>query len=479
MVAMWITEEVADADLHDERLNRRLGLVLDQLGSSIHLSIPAACGGHSETTAAYRFFDNPKVDFESVLQPHIEATFRRMESHDTVLLIQDTTEIDLTRPEKQVEGAGKLDGRKRVGMLLHPLMACLPDGTPLGTVAAEAWTRDDDQPGIAKQTRAERQKTPIEEKESHRWLEGIRESQYIASQIPDTRFICVADSEADIYEVIEQASSRAKDFSSCGWIVRSCQSRAVLEPEASRGTIREALIGKHVLKVDTVQVRGRRQLLSTEKRRRKQSREDRQAKVHIRAGEVTLRPPYRPDRKLSKVTINAVLVTEEDCPSGETPIEWLLLTSEPIETLAEVESIIRNYQVRWMIEIYFRTLKSCCRVEHRRFEHINRMLPVLGIYMILGWRALYLCRLARQDHDRKCDEVFEESEWKSVIHFTTGKPATQPPSLRELIRIIGQLGGYNNRNRKDEPGPLTTCLGLQRVHDIATCWLTFGPGSVT
>ena len=96
------------------------------------------------------------------------------------------------------------------------------------------------------------------------------------------------------------------------------------------------------------------------------------------------------------------------------PIEWLLLTSEPIGTLAEVETVIRHYQVRWMIEIYFRTLKSCCRVEHRRFEHIDRMMPVLAIYMILGWRALYLCRLAGHDRTRKCDEVFEESEWKSV-----------------------------------------------------------------
>ena len=56
----------------------------------------------------------------------------------------------------------------------------------------------------------------------------------------------------------------------------------------------------------------------------------------------------------------------------------------------------------------------------------------------------------------------------------TGLGAT-PPTLQEMVRLVAQLGGYVNRKRRDEPGPQTVWLGLQRVHDIANCWLIFGP----
>ena len=146
MPALWVTEEMKDVDLQDRRLNDRLTEILDQFSGQPTASIPAACGGYAETMAAYRFFDNEKVGFENVLQPHFEATGKRMADQPVVILAQDTTEIDLTRPEQQVVGAGPLDGDTRRGIFLHPLMGFTPDGTPLGIVYAEAWTRDDETP---------------------------------------------------------------------------------------------------------------------------------------------------------------------------------------------------------------------------------------------------------------------------------------------------------------------------------------------
>ena len=140
MIAPWAQEEVALADLGDERLDNRLAILLSDLGSRPFLSIPAACGGHAETKAAYRFFDNDKATFEKVIEPHIQRTKERMAAEKVALLVQDTTEIDLTRPEQAVEGAGELDGVRR-GILLHDLQAFIPDGTPLGTAWAEALNR--------------------------------------------------------------------------------------------------------------------------------------------------------------------------------------------------------------------------------------------------------------------------------------------------------------------------------------------------
>src|SRR6185369_10495256 len=135
MLLSWVKEEMQTVELQDKRLNARLAEVLNQLSQHPTASIPAACGGYAETAAAYRLFDNEKVTFESVLQPHIDSTRVSIASQATVLLVQDTTEIDLTRPEQQVEGAGPLDHSRR-GALLHELQAFTPDGTPLGTVHA-------------------------------------------------------------------------------------------------------------------------------------------------------------------------------------------------------------------------------------------------------------------------------------------------------------------------------------------------------
>src|SRR5262249_11394269 len=149
-----------------ERLDKRFVEIVDQLAKHPTGSIPAACGGAAEMAAAYRWFDNEKVTFVRVLQPHIESTRKRMAAQSDVILVQDTTEIDVTRPEQQVEGAGPLDGNSRRGALLHLLHAFTPNGTALGTVRASVIIRSDDKPVNATKSRAERQATAIEEKES-------------------------------------------------------------------------------------------------------------------------------------------------------------------------------------------------------------------------------------------------------------------------------------------------------------------------
>ena len=137
MIAPWAREEMATADLNDKRLNHRLLQVLSDLGERPTASIPAACGGHNETVAAYRFFDNDKVTYDKVLQPHYTCTRQRVAAQATVLFIQDTTEMDLTRPQQQVAGAGPMGHATRRGAFAHLVEAFTTDGTPLGSTTCE------------------------------------------------------------------------------------------------------------------------------------------------------------------------------------------------------------------------------------------------------------------------------------------------------------------------------------------------------
>ncbi len=484
MLEPWVIEEMQNLDLKDKRLNDRLSEVLSQLGGHPTASIPAACGGYAETAAAYRLFDNEKVCFENVLQPHIEATGRRIAGNSVVVLAQDTTEIDLTRPEQQVVGAGPLDGGSRRGLFLHLLHAFTPDGTPLGTVHADVWARDDEPPLSKSERSAQRKQTPIEEKESQRWIDMLRRARDTARRTPATRVICVADSEADIYELLVESQGEPRDVE---WIVRACQNRALVQtPEnkaknefsAAKHHLREQVLAGDVLFTHTIKIRGRKAKVACETRGRRQPRESRSAEVEVRAARVTLRPPWRPDRKLPEVEVNVLLVREINPPENEPPVEWMLLTNLPVDTVEQVRAVIQLYCVRWMIEVFFRTLKSGCRVQERRFEHADRLLRCLGVYLIVTWRTLFVCRLGREFPQISCEAIFEPAEWKSVYRIVRDKtPPQKPPSLKTMIRMVAQLGGYVNRRRDDDPGPQTVWIGLQRTHDMALCWQTFGPES--
>ena len=473
MIAPWASEEMTTVDLGDERLDTRAVRLLSALGNRPNLSIPAACKGRAELKAAYGFFNNKKVTFAKVLQPHVARTRERMAQQEVVLLVQDTSEIDVTRPEQEVVGAGELDGSRR-GFLLHEMHAFTPEGTPLGTVWAQIVNRTEGVSHAAASAKQRaRKQTPIEEKESRRWLDGLREARQVAQQLPEVCCVCVADSEADIYELFSEPRGAA----SVHWLIRACQDRALHAEEGEH--LRKQVLATPVLYQVDLKIRGRKAKTAVEDRARRQNRVTRRATVEVRAKTLTLRPPYRPDRKLPPVTVNVVLVREPNPPPGEPPVEWMLVTTLPIATPEQVRTIVAYYCVRWSIEVLFRTLKSGCRIERRRLEHIDRVLPCLGVYLIVAWRTLFVCHLGRECPDLDCEAVFEPSEWKAVwvaVHHK--KPPEQPPRLSEMVHLIAGLGGYVER-RNSEPGAQTVWIGLQRMYDLAWGWESFGPGAKT
>jgi hypothetical protein len=250
----------------------------------------------------------------------------------------------------------------------------------------------------------------------------------------------------------------------------------VLDPSDEHAKLHETLLKNPVLCTNEITIRSRDPKVSCETRQRKVARISRTAAVEVRAGEVTIKAPNNSNNETSSVTLNAVLVTEVDPPKGESPVEWMLLTSLPISNLEAVRLVIYYYTVRWMIEIFFRTLKSGCRVEERRFETLDRMLACLAVYMVVAWRTLYLCRLGRACPDVDCEVVFDASEWQSVWAVThPNQPLPEnPPKLQEMVRLVARLGGYVDR--KNEPGVETVWKGLQRAKDLAWGWNTYGPG---
>jgi len=131
-----------------------------------------------------------------------------------------------------------------------------------------------------------------------------------------------------------------------------------------------------------------------------------------------------------------------------------------------------------MIEVFFKTLKTGCKVESLPFEEMSRLLPCLAVYVIVSWRVMMICRLGRRHPDWNCEVVFAPEEWKATycMMYPKKKLPDQPPTLDFMIRLVGVLGGWTSTPAKtDMPGPQTTWIGLQRVYDFAKAWKTFGP----
>jgi hypothetical protein len=191
--------EIDGIDLGDVRLNRRARRVLQKLGDTPMLSIPAACGGWNETRAAYRLFDHPRVTAQAVLEPHIACTIERMGTHQRVLCIQDTREIDSTG-KPSMQGLGPLNWEVRQGLYVHPTRAITPDRLCLGLLDGYLWTRE---PGRLGQDKDPNR--PLEEQESVRWVDGYQRVNELAEQLPDTRLTYVADREADLYDLFVEA----------------------------------------------------------------------------------------------------------------------------------------------------------------------------------------------------------------------------------------------------------------------------------
>lgn len=437
-----LAAELEGIDLGDKRLNRRARKLLSRLGDQPTVSIPAACGGWDETRAAYRLFDHHQVTAQQVLQPHYRASQQRMAEHRHILCIQDTTELDYTG-KNDMQGLGPLNYENRRGLYLHPTLAVTPERLCLGVIDAWTWTRE---PGSLGQDKGQR---PIEEKESLRWLEGYRRVCERQRDLPDTRCIYVADREADIYEIFVE---QQRQSSPAHYLIRGRHDRLL----ADGRTLRQALDAAPVL--DRVEF----DLPKTENRKAQRITQT------LRAVRVTLKAPSRVGAKLPDIEVTALLATEQSPAAGTDPVEWLLLTNLPIDNAEQAAEKLTWYLCRWQVEIYFRILKSGCKVEEMQLEKLERLEPALAFYMIIAWRVLYLTMLGRECPELPCNVVFADEEWQAVyIVAKRLAPPEKPPSLDTMVRMVAGFGGFLNRKHDGFPGPQTLWIGLQRGRDFA------------
>lgn len=450
----WVGLIVSLIDFPDERLNERLSRILMTFISNPDCSIPQAFAKSSQAKAAYRFFDNKRVTVAAVVAGFAAVTVRACAGLDMVYIVQDTTTISYSNL-KTTTGLGSVnDSETARGLLVHTTMAVDKQGTPLGLLGLRIWAREPD-----KKTAADR-KRPLEEKESYKWFGGADAAHQAFDCLPAEqrpRLVHMTDGEGDIHELFSKLLNAGE-----GFIIRGAQDRCV---EANDEKIDTALeVANESAEKAYAAVR-QTPSLGTHRiqLQPRDGKPGRFATVEVRACTVTLDPSaHYPGRE--PLTLSMVEAHEPNPPAGSKAVTWRLWTDEPVTSLSQAIDTLNRYGFRWRVEDYHHVLKSGCRVEKLELETAARLKIALATYAAVALRIVTLRDAARRDPDSSCEQFLTKDEWRVLArNFDPTRKDPQPPTMKQAMLWIGQLGGHIRCKRATMPGVKTIWRGYRAL----------------
>ena len=440
---VWAQQVSAATSLPDQRMKSRLASIIADAMDSPSSSIPQATQGNAgQAKATYRFYANDRVNGSSLNHGFGLETARRCLDQDSVLVVQDTTTLNLTGLHSIAE-LGPIDsGNLARGLHLHSAIGLTLQAKVIGILDQQCWVRPQPQPKQSK-------KKQTQDKESSKWINGLENARAVlyeaAGGLAVPRLIHLMDREGDAYEVMMAVED-------CGdsAIIRSAQNRLIDNPLAKA---HDAVRNQPVLGQVSIEVK------------RKKDIAQREALVQVRSMAATLEPNLQQYPHAWSMKWNLVEVWEPESPAAVEPLHWLLWTREPATTADEALEVVRKYTCRWPIEEIHLVLKSGCKVEDLRLQSWGRLEKALRVNASVAARIVMLRDLARETPQTPALQVLAKDEVDALVsRFGKGKaiPAADL-SIAQAVLWIGRLGGHLNRRSDGMPGVRTMWRGLQAL----------------
>jgi hypothetical protein len=451
----WASQTFGAAELGDQRRTDRLVTMAAAIAHDPAASLPKAMRTWSDTIAAYRLLDNEQISHEQIMMPHWMNTRQEAAHHPCVLLVADTTEINLSSHET-TKGVGPVgQGLRGRGFYVHTVLA-LDASTKqlLGCAYQEPFVR---QPAPKKETRAQRRERA---RESQVWE---RCAQQIGAAPSGVHWVHVGDRAADIFTFWQTCEQLG-----CEFVVRVMEDRGVFVQEDE---------GPTDPKMDHLRQLARRlpvqagRLLHV---RAEHQREARDAWVQMGYQQVRIHPPIN-GASLQKTELQAwvIRVWEPRPPEGVEPLEWILVSSMPIESVEQAWERVQWYGWRWLLEDFHHVLKTGCQVENRQLRSVAAQWRLLAILTPSALRLLALREVAHNAPETPATLVISQDVVRVVARLA--KRPEQGMSANLLWRIIASFGGYLNRKGDGPPGWKTLWQGwiyiqavLEGVHLAAS-----------
>jgi hypothetical protein len=440
--------------------------MVDAMARHPSASFPTQMGSESELEAAYRFLSGSSIKHDELLEPHRQLTARRAEAMEEVVVIHDTSTFEFAHADPREVGflpTGK------AGFFGHFSFVVSADGQrrPLGMAALQPIFRARQSGrGSRKRHVSGAETATWADRESLRWAAGVVASEELLASCPAR--IHVADREADSFALFALMIER-----DCRFVVRLHHDRRAREvgSEEPQWSNLKTLAGaaEHCL-VREVPLSPRRGGVSTPKQKRATpSRKARLATLQFSVTRVELRRPSNVvDSAPKTLSVNVVRVFELNTLDGEQPVEWLLVTTEPVGTPEKIERVVDLYRTRWVIEEFFKALKTGCAYEDRELESRRALLNALALMTPIACQLLWLRSRAQHAPDVPARDVITDRQLR-VLRAFHRKPLPEQASARDVLLAIAELGGHVSNN--GEPGWSSTWLGLQRLLDFERGWI--------
>ncbi len=367
------------------------------------------------------------------MEPHLQESRQQAQSSPVVLLVQDTTDIDLSHRHK-ISGVGQIGNERGRGFFVQTVLAVRP-GTRevLGCIAQEPFVRI---PAPEGEQRYQRRKR--EERETDVWM---RQVQSIGTPEPGSMWVHVGDRGADLFPFFQACQATQTHF-----LVRAAPNRRVeeSEEEITYSLMRARSWPSQASRPFEVPAR--------------HGHQGRQTQLQRAFGQMTLLPPrHEPRAGKEPLTVWVIRVWEEKAPEGEEPLEWVLLTSVPTTTLEQAWERVDWYGHRWLVEDYHQCLKSGCRIEQRQLQTVDGLIRLLGLLSPLAVRLLQVRALAREEPERPASEVIEPLMLAVLAQRSGHAPATM--TVGTFWTEVARLGGYLARSHDGPPGWRTIWKG--------------------
>ena len=452
----WAAREVAGCKFADTRHGRRLRKLLEQIALGQGGSMPWACQDWGSTKAAYRFLSNSRIDEAAILGGHFQATrerFADVGGKRPLLVLHDTTEFSYRREKTGPIGLlttcymwHDAEGRPRLhtlcGLLMHSSLVVTTDGVPLGLAAIKFWTRNKFKGTNALKRKINPTRMPIEKKESVRWLENLRQSTTLLND-PE-RCVHIGDRESDIFELFCAAQQVGTHF-----VVRTCVDR-----RSENATVAAEMKEVRVQGLHRIEVRDRHGKPDL-------------ATLAIRYRRLMVRPSRSKEKSYPPLTLTAIYATEQGTPQQRERIDWKLLTDLPVNSPKEAIEKLSWYSQRWKIETFHKILKSGCRAEESKLRTAERLVNLLAVLCVVGWRIFWMTMISRTAPKASPKLLFTSLELRLLdLLVKDGLFEAHEQTLSAYITKLAKLGGYLARANDSPPGNMVVWKGLSRLTDI-------------
>ena len=452
----WL-DEVEECRFADARLGKRFRTLLEKLSKGLGETIPMACQDWASTKAAYRFFSHARVGEREIFAGHFQATRARFRvTEGWVLVLHDTTEFSFQREDSLAIGvtnkvnsgkdpAGRLRMHTVCGLLMHSSLVVTTEGLPLGIAAVKFWTRKKFKGSNALKKKINPTRVPIEEKESVRWLENLKQATTLLNE-PE-RCVHIGDRESDIYELFCAAQEAGTHF-----LVRTRVDRLV---EDGTRTISQEMDEAPSKGLHRIEVRDQQGHCS-------------EATLEIRWRRIRVLPPIGKQKRYPELALTVIYAQELGTPKDREPIDWKLLTDPPVRSQAEAIQKLAWHASRWKVETYHEILKSGCKAEESRLRTADRLVNLISVFSILSWRLFWMTMLNRSDSGMPAGHVFSRTERQLLDHLVPNRHVDRAlkRSLSFYITKLARLGGYLARADDPPPGNKVMWRGLSRLTDI-------------